>query len=220
MFININIFIYGINDGKKLNPSKDKIYINGWLSNHLDQCKDIYCPCKLESHFDSKKKVTRKIDKKYQGMRNLLTLLLKKILDGLMSDDYINAEFYNYYSEFIFFKFRNPIISLKYLKLAEFSYPSSYQSFKIYLLRRKIFSYIKDIYQESCKKSNFVEEAKNVLDKFEKIKKIIFEIYNKSLNLWTAIANSSESQFKDIKNLIEEILDAKHLGMQLWTELA
>ena len=150
----------------------------------------------------------------------LLKMLLKKSLDKLLRDDYIDAEFYTYYAEFIFFKYRNPFIALKYLKLAEMSYPSNYHCFKIYMMRNRIEKYILDTYKEVVKRPNFVEKSIKVLNNFEDIKTVMFNVFNKSVLLWSTIAQSKNLEFKYVKNLFEEILQTKFQGMQLWTEIA
>jgi hypothetical protein len=100
------------------------------------------------------------------------------------------------------------------------SYPSNYHCFKIYMMRNRIEKYILDTYKEVVKRPNFVEKSIKVLNNFEDIKTVMFNVFNKSVLLWSTIAQSKNLEFKYVQYLFEEILSTKHQGMELWTEIA
>ena len=72
-------------------------------------------------------------------------------------------------SDFIFEKFRNPFTSLKYINLAEKSFPSQRQSFKIFILRKKIMKWNMEIYKNSVRNPNSIEKTIKILSNFEKM---------------------------------------------------
>lgn len=215
--LNMNLFIISTKNDDHYDD--DMLHMNGFLSYHMDRCYEINCPCKQESFYDSKKQVTRKMNRKFLKSSLLMKVMIKKILDGLIGDDLQNADFYIYYSEFLFTKYRNVFISLYYQKLAQFCNPLSYQKFTIYMLRKKIMKHIQSSYRERIKKDNFVEKVIKVLDNFDQIKHIMFNVFDQSVTLWTKLFQIQDEEFKWIETQFHKIIEEKTKGVKQWEEL-
>lgn len=189
-------------------------YFKGLFESHLSNCKNAYCFCKNSKLFDSKKDRELDIQKRYAFKQYQILIskyITKEWIEETLSLGKKTAQIQIFYSQFLFFKFRNIHQALWCLNSAEKIAFKPFDLKQIYQLKKMIKKFIKKKNFEYCDNKLEIEIIVFLEEQLEIIIEMMRNFFKKTLKLWKSLENfypnltEIDSVFSDLISIKNEI---------------
>ena len=126
-------------------------------------CTDVYCFCKKINLFDPKKNKHFFVRKMYFSINH--SSFLKFLVQNWFQYGLLFTSFGIYYAEFLFFKLKNVLLSLKCIQIIENTekYITTLDKFRLLKLKNYINKHIKRTNSENLQIENVIQVEKEMI---------------------------------------------------------